>query len=289
LSSELCCKDQIRSNNNSALLDATRSPDYSDMPPLELAWDDDTPPTSLPDILLQRHSWVTQETEEQIQTHCGSDDCTTCRLCQQYFSTHCRLRVHVPQHFITTLCSCGEFSYHRDYILRHQHTMGCHVGHLHDVDGHNFPTFLNLIKPFITDLPRLERLKQGFPSPRLITYRLCPRPPKYKKPARPPSSPPAQTIPRPTTLPRVVLHRIEVPRKRRSPSPVSSQPSNKRRWHSSSPNQHSTAARNLKEVELRIHDLENEMKRLTPRVAAAASELKALRASVTLLKRGDKD
>jgi len=66
LSSKLCCKDQIRSNNNFALLDATHSPDYSDMPPLELAWDDDTPPTSLPDILLQRYSWVTQKTEEQI-------------------------------------------------------------------------------------------------------------------------------------------------------------------------------------------------------------------------------
>jgi len=37
LSSELCCKDQIRSNNNSALLDTTRSPTYDDMPPLEMA------------------------------------------------------------------------------------------------------------------------------------------------------------------------------------------------------------------------------------------------------------
>jgi len=109
LSSELCCKDQIRSNNNSALLDATRSPNYGDMPPLELVWDDDAPPTSLPDILLKRHRWVTRETEDQIQTHRGSDDCTTCRLCQQHFSTHRRLRVHIPQHFITTLCPCGEF------------------------------------------------------------------------------------------------------------------------------------------------------------------------------------
>jgi len=33
LTSELCCKDQIRSNNNSALLDTTRSPNYDDLPP----------------------------------------------------------------------------------------------------------------------------------------------------------------------------------------------------------------------------------------------------------------
>jgi len=167
--------------------------------------------------------------------------------------------------------------------------MGCHVGHLYDVDRHNFPTFLNMIKPFITDPPRLERLKQGFPSLRLITHGPCPRPPQNKKPAKLPSSPPAQTIPRPTTLPRVILQRIEIPRKQRFPSPVSSQPSTKRCWHSSSPKRHSTTARNLKEVELWIQDLEDEVKRLTPRVAAAASELKALRASVTLLKRGDKD
>jgi len=32
LSSELCCKDQIRSNNNSALLDTTRSPNSDDLP-----------------------------------------------------------------------------------------------------------------------------------------------------------------------------------------------------------------------------------------------------------------
>jgi len=184
LSSELCCKDQTRSNNNSALLDATRSPDYDDMPPLELAWGDDTPPpASLPDILSKRHRWTTQTTEDQIRDHFGSDECTTCRLCQQHFSSHRRLRVHIPQHFVTTFCHCGEFSYHRDYILRHQRTMGCHVGHLYDVDRRSFHTFLNLIRPFITDLPRFERLKQGFPSPRLITHRPCPKPSKYKGPS----------------------------------------------------------------------------------------------------------
>jgi len=219
LSLELYCKDQIRSNNNSALLDATRSHNCRDMPPLEMVWDDNTPPTSLPDVLLKQHSWVIQETEDKIQTHRGSDECTTCRLCQQHFSTHRRLRVHIPQHFITTFCPCSEFSYHRDYILRHQRTMECHVGHLYDVDRQFFPTFLNLIKLFLTDLSRFERLKQRFPSPRIITHRPCPRPPKYKKPTRPPPSPPAQTIPRPTSLPRVALQRIEVPRKRRSPFP----------------------------------------------------------------------
>jgi len=156
LSSELYCKDQTLSNNNSALLDATRSPTYDDMPPLELAWDEDTPPASLPDVLIRRHRWTTQATEDQIQAHCGSDECTICRLCRQHFSSHRRLRVLVPQHFVTTFCPCGEFSYHRDYILRHQRTMGCHIGHLYDVDRRGFPTFLNLIRHFITDLSHLS-------------------------------------------------------------------------------------------------------------------------------------
>jgi len=219
LSSGLCCKDQIRSNNNSALLDATRSPDYSDMPPLKLAWDDDTPPTSLPDILLKQYSWVAQKTEEQIRSHRGDDNNTTCRLCQQHFSTNRRLRVHIPQHLLTTFCPCGEFSYHRDYILRHQRTMGCHVRHLYDVDRHKFSTFFNMIKPFVTDPPRLKRLKQGFPSPRPITHGPCLKQPRIKKSAKLPSPPPAQTIPRPTTLPQSVLQRIEIPNKRSSPLP----------------------------------------------------------------------
>jgi len=36
LSSDLYCKDQTRSNNNSALSDTTRSPTYEGMPPLEM-------------------------------------------------------------------------------------------------------------------------------------------------------------------------------------------------------------------------------------------------------------
>jgi len=154
LSPELCCKDQIRSNNNSALLDDTRSPGYEDMPPLEMVWDDDAAPTSLPDMLLQRPSWTTQETENRIKQYRGPDDCTTCRLCQQHFSSPRRLRVHIPQHFLTTFCPCGEYFYHRDYILRHQRIMKCHTGHLFDVDRHNFITFLSITKPFITDPAR---------------------------------------------------------------------------------------------------------------------------------------
>jgi len=131
--------------------------------------------------------------ETLIQRHRGDEDCTTCRLCQQHFTTPRRLRVHVPQHFITTFCPCGEYSYHRDYILRHRRTMDCHTGHLHDVDETSFPTFLGLIKPFISDLVCYERLSQGFPAPRAVTHGPVPKPPGYKKSA----SPPAHTVPRP--------------------------------------------------------------------------------------------
>jgi len=47
---------------------------------------------------------VTDETEALIKDNRGDDNCTTCRLCQQQFTTHRRLRVHVPQHYITTFC-----------------------------------------------------------------------------------------------------------------------------------------------------------------------------------------
>jgi len=282
LSSELCCKGQLRSNNNSALSDTTRSPDYSDMPSLEMVPIDELQNTALPNILLKQSNWVTSDTERLIQEGRGDEDCTTCYLCQQHFTTPRRLRVHVPQHYITTFCPCGEYSYHRDYILRHQRTMSCFSGHLYDVYEHYFPTFLNLIRPYISDASCYERLVQKFPSPRAITHGPSPAPPRYKK----------NTQPRPKTLPRVVLRRIEIPQEQLSPSTSSPPPARKRRRHSPSPpppSRHSLGARNLQEVDVRISALTKEVHRLTPRIQAAAAELQALRKSVSRLKREQQD
>jgi len=164
--------------------------------------------------------------------------------------------------------------------------MECHTGNLYDVDRPYFPTFLNIIKPFISDPNRYERLQQRFPPPRAITLGPCPPPPGYKRPPKPHPSPHAQTVPRPTTVPKVVLQRIEIPKGRRSLSPISPRPSHKRRWLSPSPSRHSSSARNLREVELRMCELKREIHRLTPRITATASELQALRESVAQLKRG---
>jgi len=146
---------------------------------LYIVYDGEPSSMVLPDILLAQHSWVTKETEALIKRNRGNDNCTTCRLCQQHFTTPHLLRVHVPQHYITTFCPCGKYSYHRDYILCHQRTMECHTGYLYDVDKPYFPTFLNIIKPFISDPNRYERLQQGFPPPRAITLGPCPPPPGY--------------------------------------------------------------------------------------------------------------
>jgi len=186
LSSELCCKDQTRSNNNSALSDTTRSLTYKGMPPLEMVWDTKLTSATLPKILINQSSWVTRDTETMIQQYRGDKYCTTCRLCQQHFTTPRRLRVHVSQHFITTFCPCGEYSYHREYILRHQRTMECHPRYLYDVDELSFPTFLGLIKPLISDPVRYERLFHGFPAPRAVTQGPITKPPGYKKPTSPP-------------------------------------------------------------------------------------------------------
>jgi len=290
LSSELCCKDQLRSNNNSALLDTTRSLYSDEPPPMEIVTEDEPHTTALPTILLKKSNWVTDDTETLIRNNRGDDNCTTCRLCQQQFTTHRRLRVHVPQHFITTFCPCGEFSYHRDYVLRHQRTMACYTGHLYDVDEHLFPTLLNIIKPCISDSSSYTWLLQGFLSPRDITQGPCPAPRGYKKNLKPRPSPLAKTVPRPKTMPRVVLQRIEIPQEQLSPSSSSPRPSRKRRWHSPSPtSRHSLGARNFRKVEVRMCELEKEIHTLTPRITAAASELQALRKSICRLKREQKD
>jgi len=290
LSSELCCKGQLRSNNNSAFVDTTRSSHSDELPLMEIVTEDESHTTTLPSILLKKSNWVTDETEALIKASRGDDTCTTCRLFQQQFTTHRRLRVHVPQHYITTFCPCGEFSYHRDYILRHQRTMACYTGHLYDVDEHLFSTFLNIIRPCISDSSHYTRLLQGFPSPREITLGPCPAPRGYKKNPKTSSSPSTQTVPHPKTLPRVVLQRIELPQEQFSPSSSPPRPPRKRRWHSLSPiRRHSLGARNLHEVEARIHELEKEIHILTPRITAAASELQALRKSIHRLKRESRD
>jgi len=155
------------------------------MPPLEMVWDEEPTSATLPEILLTQYSWVTKDTETLIQRNRGDDNCTTCRLCQQHFTTPRRLRVHIPQHYIPTFCPCGEYSYHRDYILRHQRTMECHAGHLYDVDKLSFPTFLGLIRPFISDSNRYERLRQEFPALCDITQGPCPKPPSLARHPRP--------------------------------------------------------------------------------------------------------
>jgi len=194
------------------------------------------------------------------------------------------------QHYITTFCPCGEFSHHRDYVLRHQRTMACYTGHLYDVDEHLFPTFLNIIKPCISDLSRYTRLLQGFPSPREITQGPCPAPRGHKKNLNTPSSPPVQTVPHPKTLPCVVLRRIEIPQEQLSLSSSPPCPFRKRRWHSPSPtSRHSLGARNLREVETRMSELEREIHTLAPKITAAASKLQALRKSVSRLKRKPRD
>jgi len=168
---------------------------------MEIVIDEEPNTSPLLAILLKKSNWVTEDTEALIKQHRGEDNCTTCRLCQQHFTTPRRLRIHIPQHFITAFCPCGEYSYHRDYILRHQRTMECHSGHLYDVDAPYFLAFLNIIRPFISDPNYYERLQQGFPPPHVITPGPCPAPPGYKKHTKPRPSPPAQMVSCPKMIP----------------------------------------------------------------------------------------
>jgi len=211
---------------------------------------------------------VTKETETEITYHRGDEDGTTCWLCQQHFTTPRRLRAHLPQHFITTFCPCGEFSYHRDYIPRHQRTMNCYQGHLYDVDEAFYHKFLRLIRPLIT-------------APRPITLGPVIKPPGYRRPHTSHFS--SEPISCPRTLPRVILQRIDTqPRKHSHTQPRKHSPS------SSSPC-HSSLAHNLREVEQRTSELEREVHRLAPWISATASELRALRESVARLKRASQD
>ena len=77
LSSELCCKGQVRPNNNSALVDTTRSTHSDELPPMEIVTEEESRAAALPAILLKKSNWVTDETETLIWDNRGDDDCTT--------------------------------------------------------------------------------------------------------------------------------------------------------------------------------------------------------------------
>ena len=187
------------------------------------------PSKVLPLALMAKTCWVTKETEAEITYHRGEEDGTTCWLCQQHSTTPRRLRVHLPQHFITTFCPCGELSYHMDYILCHQRTMNCYQGHLYDVDEASYHKFLRLIQPLIT--VHFERFSQGFPTLRHITLGLVIKPPGYRRSHTSHSS--SEPSSRPRTLLRVILQRIDTQPQKRSPSPLLPT-DRKRRWQSSS-------------------------------------------------------
>jgi len=133
ISQKLCCKDPWRSNNSFAFLDITL-PALTGAPSSpEIVLDDDpvperqpspapgtssTCPRKLPVILLRTTNPGCKENPRPLDLS----------FMQQIFTTPQKLNVHMPQHFVTTFCPCGDFSYHRNYILRHQRTMGCYQG-----------------------------------------------------------------------------------------------------------------------------------------------------------------
>jgi len=70
----------------------------------------------------------------------------------------------VPQHYTNVFCPCGEFSFQRDYVLRHQRIARCHTGQVSVVDEASFPEFQDLILPHICDPHKRATLAQGFPA-----------------------------------------------------------------------------------------------------------------------------
>jgi len=73
-----------------------------------------------------------------------------------------------PTALINVFCPCGEYSYQRDYVLRHQRISRFHTGHVFAVDQATFPEFRDLILPHSSDPHKRATLGQGFPPCRPI-------------------------------------------------------------------------------------------------------------------------
>jgi len=121
---------------------------------------------ALPQVLLNRTNWTTRLTCKLIQALIGTDDNRRCDECRQTFSTMKRPKIHIPQHFTVTFCSCGVHHFYRDAILRHQKTHNCYTGHLYEVGADSYTEFRDLILPHVTDPDRRQTLLDQFPATR---------------------------------------------------------------------------------------------------------------------------
>jgi len=119
---------------------------------------------SLPLALTAQQFWITEETRQKIEEACAGLGNLKCRHCSRKFSSTRRLKVHAPQHYINVFCPCGEFSYQRDYVLRHQRISRCHTGRIFSVDEASYPEFRNLILPHVGDPRKRASLALGFPA-----------------------------------------------------------------------------------------------------------------------------
>lgn len=118
----------------------------------------------LPQVLYARPHWTTAHTRQLIAEICGGPENVSCSQCGMTLSSHRRLWVHVPQHFTITYCPCGEYSYQRDYVLKHQRIDRCHTGRIFEVDSQTFPEFRDLILPHVREARKRSLLQRGFPS-----------------------------------------------------------------------------------------------------------------------------
>jgi len=123
---------------------------------------------ALPKVLTDRQYWITQQTKINIEETCGLPGNLKCRQCGKRFTTARRLRVHAPQHYTNVFCPCGEYSFQRDYISRHQRIARCHTGRTFVVDATMFPEFRDLILPHVGNPRRQAVLARGFPACRPV-------------------------------------------------------------------------------------------------------------------------
>jgi len=81
---------------------------------------EDSPILALPRALVARQYWVSGATNLKIDQPCAEPGNHICHQCRKKFFSARRLQVHAPQHYINVFCPCGEFSYQRDYVRKHQ-------------------------------------------------------------------------------------------------------------------------------------------------------------------------
>lgn len=135
-------------------------------PAVPVSGEKDRPTNTQAEVPLK---WFTRHTQKRILRALGECPNKTCRECWQECTSRKRLLVHARQHWTNMFCPCGEASYWRERITKHQARSQepgrrCRVGVVYEVDAESFARWQKVTGTPVTRFPTTRPVVRVAPT-----------------------------------------------------------------------------------------------------------------------------